>query len=141
MTPEERELPHRSHRDWLSQGRPEVVDEIYIEDCEIISPNVPPNLRRGRDAFKAYGNFLRSAFPDINITDNDVVCEGELAAVSWTFTATHLGEFFGVPPSGRKVEITGFDIMVIRDGWIHALYLEQDLMGLLTQIGAFESRR
>jgi len=141
MTPEERELPHRSHNDWLSQGRPEVVDEIYVEDCEIISPNVPPNLRRGRDAFKAYGNFLRSAFPDMKITDEDVICEGELAAVRWTFNATHLGEFFGVPPSGRKVEITGFDIMVIRDGWIHALYLEQDLMGLLQQIGAFESRR
>jgi predicted ester cyclase len=141
MTPEERELPHRSHNDWLSQGRPEVVDEIYIEDCEIISPNVPPNLRRGREAFKAYGNFLRSAFPDMKITDEDVICEGDLAAVRWTFNATHLGEFFGVPPSGRKVEITGFDIMVIRDGWIHALYLEQDLMGLLTQIGAFESRR
>jgi predicted ester cyclase len=140
MTPEERELPHRSHFDWLSQGRDEVVDEIYVEDCQIISPNVPPELRHGRDAFKAYGHFLRGAFPDMAIHDDDVICEGDLAAVRWTFHATHLGEFFGIPPSGRKVEITGFDIMRIRDGMILELYLEQDLFGLLSQIGAFGPR-
>jgi predicted ester cyclase len=138
MTPEERELPHRSHYDWLTKGNNDVVDEIYVEDCRIISANVPPELSYGREAFKAYANFLRGAFPDLQITDDEIIYEGELASIRWSFIGTHLGPMGNIPATGRRVSISGFDIMRIRDGYILELYLEQDMFGLLSQLGVFD---
>lgn len=135
-----RNLGHRSHHEWLSEGKEWVVDEIYAADCEIINQAVPEAMRYGRDAFKAYGRALRTAFPDMNIVNDDIVFDGKHLLVRWTMTGTHLGSYFGVPPTGRPVNITGDDIMVLNDdGQIRQLYLEQDMVNLLAQMGLIPS--
>lgn len=135
-----RHLGHRSHQEWLNEGKEWVVDEIYSPDCEIINRAVPDALKHGRDAFKAYGRGLRTAFPDIKIVNEDVLCDGHYILLRWSMTATHTGVYFGIPPSGNKIDITGHDIMVVNDeGQIRQLYLEQDLLNLLAQIGVIPS--
>lgn len=135
-----RNLGHRSHQEWLNEGKEWVVDEIYAPDCEIINQAVPEELRRGREAFKAYGRWLRSAFPDMKIVNLDTVFDGKHLLIRWSMTATHLGSYFGIQPTGRPINITGDDIMVINDdGLIQQLYLEEDLLGLLAQMGVIPS--
>ncbi len=135
-----RNLGHRSHQEWLNEGKEWVVDEIYSPDCEIINRAVPDELKHGRDAFKAYGRGLRTAFPDLKIVNEDVVCDGTYILLRWSMTATHTGVYFGIPPSGNAISITGHDIMVVNDeGQIRQLYLEQDLLNLLAQIGVIPS--
>ncbi len=131
-----RQLGHRSHYEWLNEGKEWVVDEIYSPDCEIINRAVPEPLKHGREAFKAYGRGLRTAFPDMKIVNEDVICDGRHILLRWSMTATHLGPFFGIPPTGKRILLTGHDIMVVNDeGQIRQLYLEQDLLNLLAQMG------
>jgi predicted ester cyclase len=135
-----RNLGHRSHHEWLNEGKEWVVDEIYAPDCEIINRAVPDELRHGREAFKAYGRSLRTAFPDMKIVNEDIVFDGKHLLIRWSMTGTHLGPYYGIPPTGRPVAITGDDIMVLNDeGQIRQLYLEQDLLNLLAQMGLIPS--
>jgi predicted ester cyclase len=135
-----RNLGHRSHQEWLNEGKEWVVDEIYAPDCEIINRAVPEALKHGRAAFKAYGRGLRTAFPDIKIVNEDTVFDGKNLLIRWSMTGTHNGEYFGMPATRRSVSITGDDLMVLNDdGLIRQLYLEQDLLNLLAQLGVIPS--
>jgi predicted ester cyclase len=135
-----RNLGHRSHQEWLNEGKEWVVDEIYAVDCEIVNRAVPDNLKHGRDAFKAYGRGLRTAFPDIHIRNEETVFDGKNLLIRWSMTGTHNGAYFQLPATRKPVNITGDDLMVLNDeGLIRYLYLEQDLINLLAQLGVIPS--
>jgi predicted ester cyclase len=78
---------------------------------------------------------LRTAFPDIQITDEDILAEGDRVAIRWYFRGTHLGDFLGIPPTGRPVEMGGFDIFRVADGKIQELWLENDYLMLMSKLG------
>ena len=82
---------------------------------------------------------LRTAFPDIKITDESITAEGDRVSIRWSFEGTHSGEFFGMPGSGKKVGMGGFDIFRVKDGRIQELWLENDYMTLLQQLGMIPS--
>ena len=135
-----RNLGHRSHQEWLNEGKEWVVDEIYAPDCEIVNRAVPEPLKHGREAFKAYGRGLRTAFPDMHIVNEDIVFDGKHLLIRWSMSGTHNGSFFGVPATGKPISLTGDDIMVLNDeGQIRYLYLEQDLLNLMAQMGLIPS--
>ena len=79
---------------------------------------------------------LRAAFPDLRMTVNDLMIDGDRAVWRWTFSATHRGEFAGVPATGRHVEYDGVSIERVRDGRIAERWDFPDLLTALTQIGA-----
>ena len=136
MSTEELELGRRSHDEFMVGGHEEVVDEVYAPDAVIFGRHIPPEQRRGTEGFKSYGRALRAAFPDIRIVHDSFVTEGDYQAFRWTFHGTHEGPMFGIPPTGRQVSIEGYDILRIRDGRIIEAWVEQDMIGLLQQIGA-----
>jgi steroid delta-isomerase-like uncharacterized protein len=82
-------------------------------------------------------NVLASAFPDFRHNIEDMVAEGEdKVAVRFNITATHKGEFQGIPPTGKKVSMSAMDLMTIIDGKITEEWVILDMMGLMQQIGA-----
>ncbi len=135
MTPDEMQLGLRSHRDFLEHGRLETVDEIYAPDCVLYGRNIPAEWRHGTEGFKAYGQMLRAAFPDLKITHTSTVTQGSYQAIRWSFHGTHLGPLFGAPPTGKAVAMDGYDILFIEGGKIRELWVEQDMLTLLQQIG------
>ena len=140
MNEKERNLGYRSHHEWLTEGKESVVDEIYAPDCELINANVPEELKKGREAFKAYGRYLRAAFPDIKITNDMTVAGDNELLILWSMTGTNKGSFFGLPPTNKPISITGSDLMIIdKNGQVAQLYLEQDIMNLLAQMGVIPS--
>jgi steroid delta-isomerase-like uncharacterized protein len=136
MTPEERNLGHRSHMEWLGKGDMDVVYEIFAQDCDVHSRYIPPELSHGIEGFKNYATFLRGAFPDLEVTDEDMVAEGDRVAMRWSFVGTHEGVFWGIPPTGKRVTMTGFDIFRVRDGKIQELWVESDYLTLMQQLSA-----
>ena len=61
---------------------------------------------------------VRTAFPDLRTTIDDVVEGSETVAVFWTSTGTHTHEYLGVPPTGLTVQTRGSNILILRDGKI-----------------------
>ena len=84
-----------------------------------------------------YVPVIRSAFPDLNFGVEDMVAEGDKVVSRYIFTGTHLGEFWGIPATGKKVKLQGI--------WIHRIENHRivegrkwgvlDFYGMMKQIG------
>jgi len=76
------------------------------------------------------------AFPDARLTIDDMVVEGDKAALRYTLTATHKGDFQGVKPSNRKVVGWGIQIHRFAGGKITEMWNRYDTLDLMKQLGA-----
>lgn len=109
---------------------------------ELISPNaifyVPgqPEPMRGPAGYLAIIEMMRSGFPDIQWTLEDMVAEDEKVAARFTMRGTHKGAFFGVPATGKSIEVTAMNFYRFTNRQIVEEYGQPDMLGLLQQIGA-----
>jgi steroid delta-isomerase-like uncharacterized protein len=109
---------------------------------DLISPNaifyVPgrPEPMQGPSGYLAIIGMMRAGFPDIQWTLEELIAEGDKVAARFTMRGTHKGTFFGVPPSGRKIEVKAMNFYRMNDGKIVEEHGQPDLLGLLQQIGA-----
>jgi len=114
-------LRHFIEEAW-NQGNLNVIEECFSTNlAEIGRRNIP---------------MYRTAFPDIHVTVEDQVAEGELVATRATVRGTHKGEFTGIPPTGKQVTVTALSICRIADGKIVENWDNWDRLGLMQQLGA-----
>ena len=84
----------------------------------------------------AYFTSLLTSFPDMRMTVEDLIASGNKAVARVTATATHQGEFMGVPPTGNAVAIQLIDIMSFDDaGLVREHWGVADLLSLMQQLG------
>lgn len=79
---------------------------------------------------------FRTAFPDITVTVEDVIADGDRVAFRSTMRGTHLGEFLGISPTGREVTVGLVDIIRIEDGAFVEQWGGPDLFDMVRQLGA-----
>lgn len=117
-------------------GRLEVFDELLAPDFRAHDPQDQFPERRGPAAGRETFEMYRRAFPDVRMTVEDVIEQGDRVAIRWRATGTHQGELLGLAPTRRRVEVTGIAI----DRWagdrIAESWINWDTHGLLQQIGA-----
>jgi predicted ester cyclase len=121
-----------------------VFDVINTEDLDRADEVIHPEYTeispfgeglRGPDGFRQLIGMFRSAFPDLHVTVEDVIVEGDVAAWRATATGTHQGELMGIPPTGRRVTFTTIDFGRMKDGLAYEHRPSTDLLGLLHQLG------
>jgi steroid delta-isomerase-like uncharacterized protein len=121
----------RAHYDSAANGyRPSVIDRQVAPD--FVDHSQPGQA--GPDGVKAQVRTLRAAFPDLTVTIEDLVAEGDLVAVRGTWRGTHQGEFRGVPPIGRRIELSGMAFWRIAGGQIRESWSLIDLPNLMRQL-------
>jgi predicted ester cyclase len=76
-----------------------------------------------------------AGFPDLRLTVDETVEEGERIAVRFTVRGTHEGVFQGIPPTGRPVEVQGFSILHFSAGRIVERWNQLDQLSMLQQLG------
>lgn len=116
----------------MSTGETDFADELIAADWEDIP--LLPGQSGGPDGFRQTVAFLRSVFPDLTMTIEDIVISGDRAAVRSTARATHSGEFLGIPATGRRVEFAAFDFHHFVDGMFRTSWHLEDNFGLRSQI-------
>lgn len=121
--------------DGFNQGRFEVADELIHDDALGHDPALPEPMR-GPEGFKELVRGYREAFPDLHVSIDQQVAEGDFVATRWTARGTHKGELFGVAPTGKESTITGMTIDRFKNGKIAESYTNWDTLGLLQQLGA-----
>jgi predicted ester cyclase len=119
------------YEDCINPGRLERISALVADDY------VGPQGDHGPAGFAANVAGLRTGFPDIHFTIDDLVAEGDRVSVRWTWHATHTGPFRGVAPTGKPVTNTGIAIYQLVSRKIVANWLETDRLGALQQIGVF----
>jgi steroid delta-isomerase-like uncharacterized protein len=127
------ELIGRFHAELLAARDPAVVDEFFAED--FVSHNNPPGFPPGREGVKQFFATFRDAFPDVDVQVDELVASGDMVAVATTFTGTHEGELMGIAPTGRRVSVTGIDMVRIAGGRIVEHRGLTDIVGLMRQLG------
>jgi steroid delta-isomerase-like uncharacterized protein len=82
---------------------------------------------------------IRAAFPDIHLTVEDVIAEGDRVAFRMTLQGTHQGMFQGIPATNKQVMVTALDVIRIENGRISEHWGGPDMVAILQQIGAVVS--
>jgi predicted ester cyclase len=127
------------YRRWLEEvwgaGDCAVAGEVLAPD--IVDHNALEGQPEGLDGQIWATRMVRRAFPDLRFREDVVVSDGEYVTGRWTMTGTHTGTFdlLGLPPTGRPVTMTGHEIFRGRDGRLVEVWHQEDLPGLLTQLG------
>jgi steroid delta-isomerase-like uncharacterized protein len=117
-----------------NQGDHSVYEEMVAP--AFVDHQAIPGMPEGREGFKMLQVIFKGAFPDLHMTVDDVVAEETKVACRWTGTGTHQGELFGIPPTGKSVNVTATVIYKVgpdgkwTEGWIN-----RDDMGMMRQLG------
>jgi steroid delta-isomerase-like uncharacterized protein len=137
MSEENKEKARRLMEEAFGQGKTEVIDEVLHSDFVCYDPNSESGEIRGVDTIKGEIEYFRSAVPDLTYTVEDQVAEGDKVVSRWKASGTHQGEFFGVPGSGNRIEMSGIQIdRFAESGKMVEEWPEYDLLGAMKQIGA-----
>src|SRR5205809_5789712 len=110
-----KELVRRLMEEDISQGLP-IAEEIIHPD--FFDHTNPPGMERGIEGHKAVVALFRQVFPDLTWQIDDLIAEGDRVVARTTMTGTQQGDFFGIPPTGRRVTMNGVHVMRIADGKI-----------------------
>ena len=133
--PEEIEAIVRSFYEPFNTGDTSVYDTILAEDWVDIP--LGQGQEPGREGFKPIIELFRGVFPDMQITNEDILIDGNKAAVRSTIRGTHEGNLFGMlPATGRPVEFMAIDIHRIENGQIVETHHIEDFLSVLFQLGA-----
>ena len=134
MTVDNKTIARRLYEECFNKGNLGLVDEIVSESFVSSTPN-PGGLPPNREGFKQTVTLLRSGFPDLAMTVDDMVVEGDMVAVRVTARGTHKNEFMGIPPTGKQVTMTGMDFMRFENGKVVERWGAWDQLGMMQQLG------
>ena len=110
----------------------------YIDDfiaTDVVDHSAPPGLPPGIEGYRLKVGAFTSAFPDLQITYEHMIAEGDMVAGRFTLTGTHQGEFAGIPATGKQVSVTGHDFVRLTDGKLVEHWVEMDTLGMMQQLG------
>jgi predicted ester cyclase len=121
-------------RRWIEEGFNKrdlkVVDEIFVESLAVNGAVI------GRENLKQSMRRRFTAFPDLHVTIEEIISEGDKVGIWYTAQGTHKGEFEGISPTGRRVSWFGFDLLRVDGGKIAQGRFIDDSLGLMRQLGA-----
>jgi steroid delta-isomerase-like uncharacterized protein len=132
-TEENKALLRRDMGELWGQGNLAVAEEVYATD--VVLHNAPPGLPPGIEGVKGVVTAYRAAFPDLHVTIQDEVAEGDRVVLRWTMRGTQKGEFFGIPATGKPMTLAGIVIARVADSKIAEVWASTDQLGMMQQLG------
>jgi steroid delta-isomerase-like uncharacterized protein len=122
-----------ARRSWEVVDDVDILDQVYAGD---VVWHEPDRDVRGLEEARQFVTMYKTAFPDLNVTVEDVISEGNNAVTRYTLRGTHQGEIeeFG-PPTGRQMELQGITIHRIEDGKIVEEWERYDNLSVMQQLG------
>ncbi len=126
-------LVRRFWEELVGTGDSALADELLAPGYTV---HYAGNAPMDRDGFLQFLGALRSAFPDLAVTVEDLLAEEDEVAVRWTWGGTQQGPFLGIPPTGKTVVGSGIGLFRIANGRIVEDFVQEDTFGLLQQLGA-----
>jgi steroid delta-isomerase-like uncharacterized protein len=118
----------------FNTGDTAIYDEILAEDWA--DHPLGPGQEPGRAGFVPIIATFRGIFPDLQVTNDDVLVAGDKVAVRSTIRGTHQGELLGIPATGLPVEFMAIDIHRIANGQIQETWHIEDFLSVIFQLGA-----
>jgi predicted ester cyclase len=111
------------------------IDHLFATD---FGHHFKPPVRPGLEGFKEIGRRMNAAFPDVVVTEEDMIAGADMVVERSSAVATHRGSLAGEPATNRRVSWTEIHIYRIREGKIAEHWVEFAMLELMKQIGALK---
>jgi steroid delta-isomerase-like uncharacterized protein len=132
-TEQNKTIARRAFEEIWNRGNLDASDQLYTADQ--LSHGLGIDVAAGIEGLRQFVSIYRTAYPDTNFTINVQIAEGDMVATRWTAIGTHLGDFMGIAPTGKRVTVTGMTINRIENGKIAETWNNFDALGQLQQLG------
>ena len=135
---EENKAVARRYWDGANNHDGNEMREVLAADYIHHDPGLPvPDADRDTHIQIIAGGMF-TAFPDLHVTIYDMLAEGDMVAVRWSFSGTHKGELPGnppLPPTGKKIEVQALAIHRVVGDKLAETWVNFDVMGMMIQLG------
>ena len=117
-------------------NNPEIRESSYFNfyDDSLMIHGFPPNLPTNKEGFKQFIYLLWNAFPDIRITFEDIIVEGNKVVCRYNLAGTHKGEFVGLQPTNKQFRVNGMTVFYFSDAKVIERWNLVDMMSLIEQL-------
>jgi steroid delta-isomerase-like uncharacterized protein len=133
VSEENKALVRRGWEQIVNERNPDAIDEVYAPDFVWHEPDQDI---QGSEQARQFTAMYFQAFPDMNVTVEDVIAEGEKVVTRVTFRGTHQGETEELgPPTERQVELEGITIHRFEGGKIVEEWERYDNLSFMQQLG------
>jgi predicted ester cyclase len=125
-------------RRFVAEYQTDADERAFAEllDPDVVDHSRPPGIAPGTEGVRQQFDGFRAAFAGFRAEILDQIAEGDKVVTYKIFRGTHAGDFMGIAPTGRDVEIAVIDIVRVVDGRIAEHWNVVDRLGLLAQLGA-----
>src|ERR1700719_902475 len=134
MSEQNKTMVRRLCEELWNKGNLPVADEL-IAPTYTHHDAATPDVGRGPDGEKKRVTLYRNAFPDLRLTIEDIIAEGETVVARWSCRGTHKGDLSGIAPTGKQFHITGVSIARFTNGKMFEGFVNWDALGLMQQLG------
>lgn len=117
----------------VNSGNLEILREVFAPTA--IDRDPASDQSPGAEGFIQFFTGFRAAFPDLNVSVEQLVADENNVAIAYTITGTHQGDFLGIPATGRQIKARGMQIARFENGQIVERWGSSDQLGILQQIG------
>ena len=131
---ENKAVVRRQEEELFTRGNLDAADEIYAPGYAGHDPSNPEDIR-GLEAAKQAAADYRRAFPDLRVTLEDLIAEGDKVVARLRFRGTHRGELDGIAPTGRRVDCSGIVVSRMEGGKFAEDWASFDDLGMMRQLG------
>jgi steroid delta-isomerase-like uncharacterized protein len=136
-TPTLEEIAARYGLEIWGAGNLQTLESLFADD--VVDHNAFPGQAPGREGIEETLVAYRAAFPNLTLTNDDIVVGSDRVVLRWTARGTHEGELMGIPASGAEVTMTGIDILRVENGKVVERWGEFNGLELMQQIGVVAS--
>ncbi|HEV1996043.1 MAG TPA: ester cyclase [Candidatus Acidoferrum sp.] len=134
MSENNKAIVRRLIEELWNKGNLSLADQLFAPNYEHHDAS-SPDFGRGPESEKKRATLYRTAFPDIRLTIEDIIAEGETVMTRWSCRGTHKGDLSGIAPTGKEFNITGVTIARLSNGKLAEGYVNWDALGLMQQLG------
>ncbi len=131
---ENKTIARRFNEEVWGRGDEAALEELLAPD--FVDHGALPGQTPDREGHRQTLATFRSAFPDLNVTTEDIIAEGDKVVSRWRARGTHQGELIGIAPTGNEVTFTGIDVLRIAEGKVVERWAEGNDLEVMQQIGA-----
>ena len=131
---ENKAAQRRFYEEVVNGGKLDLIDQLVAPN--FVEHEAFPGLSNDREGVKQFFALMRSAFPDLRMEVHDIIAEGDKVVTRVTIRGTHRGEFMGIAPTGKQINVATVDIVRFANGKVVEHWGVTDQLAMMQQLGA-----
>ncbi len=134
MSEQNKAIVRRLFEELWNKGNLSLADQLFTPNYTHHDSS-SPDFGHGPESERKRATLYRTAFPDLRLTIEDLIAEGDTVMARWSCHGTHKGDLSGIAPTGKHFTISGVTTVRFLNGKLAEGYVNWDALGMMQQLG------